>query len=280
MLANNPCLSNIEIEEILKMSSEKIDYLNPSYTGRIGAGRLDAAAAVTMSKAISSAISNVTCYGDQNGSISLTINSQNVNQIKWTNGITTEDLNNLFADTYKVQVTYNNGCNLWESFTITQPDSFQVYAQISNATANDGMIHLQVTGGLPGYNYNWSNNETDGVIENLAAGNYMVTITDEGGCLKNYEFEILQLETTASLFENTENNMTVYPNPSNGSSTISWETSDFQQIQIVNQNGQFVLNENIQYLNHFQIDQFASGVYFINLIDMKEQKLTRKLIVQ
>jgi hypothetical protein len=280
MLANNPCLSNIEIEEILKMSSEKIDYLNPSYTGRIGAGRLDAAAAVTMSKAISSAISNVTCYGDQNGSISLTINSQNVNQIKWTNGITTEDLNNLFADTYKVQVTYNNGCNLWESFTITQPDSFQVYAQISNATANDGMIHLQVTGGLPSYNYNWSNNETDGVIENLAAGNYMVTITDEGGCLKNYEFEILQLETTASLFENTENNMTVYPNPSNGSSTISWETSDFQQIQIVNQNGQFVLNENIQYLNHFQIDQFASGVYFINLIDMKEQKLTRKLIVQ
>ena len=48
MLCANPCLENQEIEDILKLSSVDIDALNPSYAGLIGAGRLDAGAAVTM----------------------------------------------------------------------------------------------------------------------------------------------------------------------------------------------------------------------------------------
>ena len=48
MLCANPCLENPEIEDILKLSSVDIDALNPDYAGLIGAGRLDAGAAVTM----------------------------------------------------------------------------------------------------------------------------------------------------------------------------------------------------------------------------------------
>jgi len=48
MLCANPCLRSQEIEDILKLSSVNIDALNPSYAGLIGAGRLDAGAAVTM----------------------------------------------------------------------------------------------------------------------------------------------------------------------------------------------------------------------------------------
>ena len=48
MLCANPCLENREIEDILKISSVNIDALNPSYAGLIGAGRLDAGAAVIM----------------------------------------------------------------------------------------------------------------------------------------------------------------------------------------------------------------------------------------
>ena len=48
MLSVNPCMSNPEIENILKLSSVDIDALNPLYAGLIGAGRLDAGAAVEM----------------------------------------------------------------------------------------------------------------------------------------------------------------------------------------------------------------------------------------
>jgi hypothetical protein len=48
MLSVNPCLSNLEIETFLKLSSVNIDAINPAYAGLIGAGRLDAAAAVLM----------------------------------------------------------------------------------------------------------------------------------------------------------------------------------------------------------------------------------------
>jgi hypothetical protein len=48
MLAVNPNLTNDDIEEILKSSSFYVDDVNPSYTGLIGAGRLDAHAAVAM----------------------------------------------------------------------------------------------------------------------------------------------------------------------------------------------------------------------------------------
>ena len=44
----NPNLTNDDIEEILKSSSFYVDDVNPSYAGLIGAGRLDAHAAVVM----------------------------------------------------------------------------------------------------------------------------------------------------------------------------------------------------------------------------------------
>ena len=44
----NPCLSNDDINHILKVTSVNVDALNPNYIGLIGEGRLNAAAAVEM----------------------------------------------------------------------------------------------------------------------------------------------------------------------------------------------------------------------------------------
>lgn len=48
MLSVNPCLSRKDIDTILKISSVNIDTLNPTYIGLIGAGRLNAQAAVQL----------------------------------------------------------------------------------------------------------------------------------------------------------------------------------------------------------------------------------------
>jgi hypothetical protein len=46
MIAANPQLTNSEIDSILRLTAVHIDAINPSYIGRIGSGRLNAADAV------------------------------------------------------------------------------------------------------------------------------------------------------------------------------------------------------------------------------------------
>lgn len=48
MIAANPNITNSEIDSILRISATNIDSLNPTYIGKIGAGRLNAAEAVEM----------------------------------------------------------------------------------------------------------------------------------------------------------------------------------------------------------------------------------------
>ena len=48
MIAANPNITNDEIDSILRVSATNIDSLNPAYIGKIGAGRLNSADAVTM----------------------------------------------------------------------------------------------------------------------------------------------------------------------------------------------------------------------------------------
>jgi hypothetical protein len=279
MLANNPCLTNSEIESILKTSAEKIDYLNPSYTGRIGAGRLDAAQAVAMTKNTFARITNVTCFGAQNGEISLFIDSENVTQITWSNGIHTENLDNLNAGIYEVQIKLNNGCILSESFTVTQPDSIDVEVNIINSTENNGSIDLAVTGGKPEYSYIWNNGGTEDNIENLTPGAYQVTITDQNGCSKMYQYEVLNTQNTTSVNETLKNKINVFPNPSNGNATIRWEKEEFKSIQLINQNGQIVFEQNVFFTNQIHVEQLNTGIYLINFIDDTNHFHTEKLIV-
>ena len=50
MLSANPCLSRIDIDTILKISAVNIDTINPLFVGKIGAGRLNAYAAVQIAQ--------------------------------------------------------------------------------------------------------------------------------------------------------------------------------------------------------------------------------------
>lgn len=50
-------------------------------------------------------------------------------------------------------------------------------------SASNGRIELQLTGGSEPYVVNWSNTSASGLVaDNLSAGNYTATITDQSGC--------------------------------------------------------------------------------------------------
>ncbi len=138
------------------------------------------------------------CNADNSGTIDMTVTGGNNCGISnpgsffgnqdtylWSNGATTEDLSGLAAGTYTVTVTDCKGCVATGSYTLLEPPLLTAAALGTNLLCNGdntGSIELTVTGGTPAYSYNWSNGMTSEDPMGLAAGTYMVTVTDDNGC--------------------------------------------------------------------------------------------------
>jgi gliding motility-associated-like protein len=136
---------------------------------------------------ISHILRNVNCYGENNGSIDITVSggtkSYNYN---WTNGQTTEDINNLVSGGYGITVTDSHGCVIRDTAFISQPTKLAIGHTLRNVNCygeNNGSINLIVSGGTSTYNYTWSNGQTTEDINNLIAGGYGVTVSDSHGCV-------------------------------------------------------------------------------------------------
>ncbi|MCF8246829.1 MAG: proprotein convertase P-domain-containing protein [Saprospiraceae bacterium] len=101
------------------------------------------------------------------------------------NNQTTATATNLGAGTYSVVVTGTGGCTNSGTITVTEPMSLSANFTIVNNECfgyENGEAEVKVTGGVPGFTYQWSNNATTDKIIDLAAGSYYLTITDANGC--------------------------------------------------------------------------------------------------
>jgi gliding motility-associated-like protein len=134
---------------------------------------------------------DVLCYGESVGSVNVEVQGGLAPfSYLWDyNGATTEDLADLPAGTYGVVVTDDTGCTIIASVTVEQPEELALSGTILEATCGEanGGISLNVTGGTSPYSYDWDNNAMD--IQNpigLAAGNYIVIVTDNNDCTATY----------------------------------------------------------------------------------------------
>src|SRR4029078_10862695 len=135
-----------------------------------------------------SILQNVSCNGGSNGSGSVNVSGgTGPFTYAWSPlGGTGQTANNLSAGSYSVTVTDANGCISTDNITISEPASLVAQAN-SNPTqcngSSDGSASANVAGGKGPYTYSWNPGGTTGAnANNLAAGNYTVTITDSHGC--------------------------------------------------------------------------------------------------
>ncbi|MBI2967712.1 MAG: gliding motility-associated C-terminal domain-containing protein [Bacteroidetes bacterium] len=135
---------------------------------------------------------NASCGGN-NGSATATA-SGGVGSFSylWSDSQTGSTATGLSAGTYTVTVTDASGCTDTTSATITGPPDLILTVTGTNAICGGtpGQAIATVTGGTPGYFYNWSNGSTLSALTDITGGTYSVTVTDSLNCSKNSSITI------------------------------------------------------------------------------------------
>ena len=103
----------------------------------------------------------------------------------------------LNAGTHSVSVLDINGCSMFESFTINNPDSIISIATTSNTSCfggNDGSTNINIiSGGTPPFMFSSNNGLTyqnSNTFSNLSFGNYSIIISDSNNCLDSINIQI------------------------------------------------------------------------------------------
>jgi hypothetical protein len=156
---------------------------------------------------------------------------------------------------------------------ITCPESFGVQASVRNTRSGQsiGSVALRPTVGLAPFTYAWSNGRTTDSIGGLAAGSYLVTITDARGCTQTVTYNVVNtvgFNDPAGLF----NKVALMPNPTSGTATLDIEFAHpvDARIQVLNIVGQPLSEIKVQGISQQRFDLDISdkpaGVYLVRIL--------------
>lgn len=154
-------------------------------------------------------VEHASCFGLADGNIQVANISADTDNFsfQWdsrTGNQTQAEASNLAAGVYTVTVSDDQGCSNLGQATVRQPEQIQVeFSKQDNDCFGDqsGALTASASGGTPSYRYSWSNGRTGAALQNLPAGNYLLTVTDENNCFETSEVNI---EQPASISINLE----------------------------------------------------------------------------
>lgn len=142
-------------------------------------------------------VTDVLCFGESTGQIDITTTSGTAPfQYDWSNGSNLPNIENIPAGNYGLTITDSNNCMWDEEITVAQSPQIISFAVDSSIVTcfggDDGAVCIDVEGGNPDYTINWENGTTTDCLENVAAGNYTVSITDANNCLTETSFNVFE----------------------------------------------------------------------------------------
>ena len=150
-------------------------------------------------------ITNTTCAGLCNGTISLSVNggvgaSYTYN---WNNGANTSINDSLCAGSYTVTVTDQGGNTETNTFIVSQPSPLTIWGysiSLPDSICN-GSIIVNAMGGTSSYTYFWNTGEnTPNAINLCDSTTYSVTVTDANGCFSDTSFYLNSVQPCSANF--------------------------------------------------------------------------------
>lgn len=202
-------------------------------------------------------VEDVDCNGEATGSINInTVGGTLPYNFNWSNGATSQNINNINAGTYTLDLTDANGCIVSNSHTVSEPlDAVSVSLtkiDVNCFEGSDGEISSNVNGGVAPYNFQWSN-FNQGVlpygtqnINGILADDYTLVVVDNNGCQANASIVVDQPATPVSdnpiivdVDCHGDNTGEVNPNIQGGTAPYNFNWSNGTMTQV---NGNLVAN--------------------------------------
>ena len=158
---------------------------------------------------------------------------------------TTMTATNLASGVYLVTVTDFNGCEATTALSVSEAPSFIFDYDIVEPSCfgdADGSLDLTIGNGNPPFTYQWNvNNSTSTFLNNLSSDNYIVTITDDLGCIQVDTFLLPQPDeltvelrpTDLSCFESQDGQIYILATGGNPYYEYSINQSDFSNANII-----------------------------------------------
>ncbi len=157
------------------------------------------------------ASTNVSCFGGNNGSITLSnvAGGNGSFTYAWTGtGVSSNTSNiatDLTAGNYNYTITDLKGCTKTAQIAISQPiAAISVTGNSTNVTCNglsNGSIDMTVAGGTTPYSLVWADNSsiTNEDRTGLAPGSYTLNVTDANGCTANGDAKTISQPATLAV---------------------------------------------------------------------------------
>lgn len=140
--------------------------------------------------AVSSNITQPSCFGLNDGCISLIFDGE-VSNVIWSNELSGTEICELAVGNYQATITAENGCDQTFFVDVTEPEILVLNTQSSSVcfgvTTN---AVYEITGGTEPYELNWFEEDPDA----LSAGFYMVSVLDANGCEAFSQFEVVSYD--------------------------------------------------------------------------------------
>ena len=231
---------------------------------------------------IESEVEGISCFGDSDGEVDITVVEGTAPfTFEWSNGATTEDIDDLEGGAYNVLITDAEGCSFVTTFVVPSPAELLASVNVMPSGGNNmGTATANAFGGTTPYNYSWSNGAGGFFVDNLSNGSYTLTVTDANGCTTETDFII---STTAINELPGLEEMNVSPNPSNGQFVLNATFNSFKQgsIEVYNVIGQRVYEQSFS-AQDLTLDiglmNQAAGSYIL-VIRTEEGRAIEKLII-
>ncbi|MBN2779342.1 MAG: gliding motility-associated C-terminal domain-containing protein, partial [Bacteroidales bacterium] len=206
-----------------------------------------------------SSSTDVSCNGENNGSATVSVSGgTEPYTFLWNNPSQTpiSTANHLSAGDYQVTITDANGCSTTSSATIAEPTAITSTTNHTDVvcTHSLGSASILVNGGVSPYSYAWSNGNTTTSCNNLAAGEYFITITDANNC---QQYQNLSVGLVGNIHTNIHEVQGILCYNSNEAILQGYSNNGTNPLSYLWSNG-----TNTEYNNHL-----SPGHYEVTIID-------------
>jgi hypothetical protein len=169
--------------------------------------------------------------------------------------------------TYEVEGEDEFGCENSATIDVEVFDPIEVTYDVSEELfGDDGAINITVTGGMPGYTFDWDNDGTgdyddDEDLLDVPGGTYVVSVKDESTCEMTLEFTV---GTQLSIDDFTNLPIQIFPNPTNDRIQINLE--GYFDYTIFTVDGRRIANGSGANSTMVDLSDWAAGTYYVNIL--------------